>query len=143
MIKFPLKFEVSAESDASICNFWKSQTNSFRPIECCIPAEFCGPGGGYTPEDFFALGILNCVIADFKISCEKEKETFSHVKGKVQLIMDKDSEGKIYFSEINLTIEVKGSPNKEKIEKILNETIQNCPVNKAIKTAKTLHIEIL
>ena len=32
-----------------------------------IPSEFEGPGGGYSPEDFYALALLNCFGATFKV----------------------------------------------------------------------------
>ncbi|KPK33058.1 MAG: hypothetical protein AMS24_02355 [Chlamydiae bacterium SM23_39] len=142
MIKFPLNFEVYSEATSGICNKWKIHINAYEPITCCIPTEFYGPGEGYTPEDFFALSILNCMIASFKIACEKENANFDKVKTKAKLIMNLDANNKLIFSEINIIIDVEGASDIEKVKKILERSVNDCPVSNAIKTPKTLQLNV-
>src|SRR3989344_2902412 len=89
MIKFPMKFQVQAQAGAGSHTKWDAQTEHLSPICCAIPPEFAGPGEGYSPEDLFAISLLNCLIATFKVYAEKSKLNFSEIKGKVDLTLDK------------------------------------------------------
>ena len=71
MIKFPMKFEAEAHATPGASTQWTAQTDLLPPIPSAIPPEFMGPGGGYSPEDLFALALLNCLIATFKVYAEK------------------------------------------------------------------------
>ena len=142
MIQFPLHFEVFAEADSDLTNAWKCQANALEPISCCIPPEFAGPGKSYTPEDFFAFSVINSIIAAFKIGCEKANQNFDKIKGKASLTMDLGPDNKLTFAALDICLDVTGASDKEKIKKILEEAISICPVSNAIKTPKTLHIQV-
>lgn len=89
MIKFPMKFEVRASASVGSSSLWTAQTEHLPPIASAIPPEFMGPGGGYSPEDLFAIALLNCLIATFKVYCEKSNVTFQEIQGRVSLTVDK------------------------------------------------------
>src|SRR3990167_8275560 len=89
MIKFPMKFSVTANASPGISSPWSAQAGNLPPIPSAIPPEFAGPGGGYSPEDLFALSLLNCLIATFKVYAEKSKVSFQEIKGRISLILDK------------------------------------------------------
>lgn len=142
MIKFPINFEVSAEATSGIQNRWEAQSNSFKAVTCAISAELSGPGGGYSGEDFFALSAMSCIISAFKVNCEKEKEKFEKIKMNSKLTMDLDSNNKLFFTSLDITINIEGSSNIEKVKKAIDEAVNNCPVCNSIKTAKILHIDV-
>ena len=142
MIKFPLEYEVFIETDAHLSSLGKAQANAQPPISCSIPVEFGGPGSGYTAEDLFALSVTNCILSAFKCFCHKEHLTFKLVKGKSILKMNMDSNKKLFFSEIDIRLEVEEASNVEKVKKALEEAISNCPVSNSIKIPKTLHINV-
>jgi organic hydroperoxide reductase OsmC/OhrA len=142
MGKFPINFEVSSEATSGIQNKWKIQSNAYESITCCIAAEFSGPGGGYTPEDFFALAAMSCITAAFKVNCEKAKENFEKIKLKSKLTLDLDCNNKLSFTALDITIEVIGSSNIENVKKALESAINDCPVSNSIKTPKMMHIDI-
>lgn len=139
MIKFPLEFEVNIEAKEGISTPWNGQGNAHVPIGCSIPVEFGGPGGGYTPEDLFALATLNCIISDFKVFCYKKRESFSKIKGKACLTLDLINQ-KLIFSNLDITLEVEGAIHPDVVKAILEESIANCPVCNCIKMPKILHI---
>ena len=142
MIKFPLNFEVFAEAEEGVSSPWHAQTNAIEPIKCCLPVEFSGPGGGYTPEDLFTISAINCIIGAFKFHCDKQNQSFKKIKGKASLTLSLEENEKLCFTALEVFLEVEGAKDKETIKKILEDAITNCPVCNAIKVPKTLHIDI-
>lgn len=138
-----MKFEVRATSSGGMESPWTSQTNHLPPIPIAIPAQFMGSGGGYSPEDLFAMAVLNCILATFNVYCEKSKLAFTEIKGKAALTVDKqpDAPG-IVMSHIEIFLQVKGASDPEKARKLLDGAIKDCAVSNSIKSGKTFHIDI-
>ncbi len=102
-----------------------------------------GPGGGYSPEDLFALSVLNCVIALYKVYCAQAKVTFHEIRGKAELTAEKDpSAASFYISHIDLTIDVSGASDPAKAKELLDNAIKNCPIGNSIKSCKSFHTTI-
>ncbi len=143
MAKFPMKFEVQATASSGINSRWSAQTDSLPPIPSAIPPEFSGPGGGYSPEDLFALSIVNCMIATFKVYCEKATQTFQNIQAKAILTVDKmPTESCFGMTEINIAFHVTGSSNPDKIKMLLESAIKDCAVSNSIKSGKTFNIHV-
>lgn len=143
MVKFPLKFEVQANASSGISSPWSCQTDKLPPILSSIPPEFMGPGGGYSPEDLFALALLNCLIATFKVYAEKSQVQFQALQGKVLLTVDKlPSEPGFAMTQAEIFLTIQGASDKEKTRKLLENAIRDCAVSNSIKTGKTFHIDI-
>ncbi len=143
MIKFPMVFDVQASATAGIDASWTAQVGSLSPISCAIPTEFMGPGGGYSPEDLFSLSLLNCLIATFKVYCEKSKVTFQEIRGKVRLTVDQlPGQNGFAMTQADISFDVTGASDPEKTKKLLNAAIKDCAVSNSIKTGKTFHINI-
>ena len=103
MIKFPMKFEVEAKAPSGVSSQWIAQGDDLPPIPSAIPPEFMGPGGGYSPEDLFGISVLNCLIALYKVYCEKSNISFQEIRGKAILTANKDpSSVSFYISNIDL-----------------------------------------
>ncbi len=143
MIKFPMKFEVQAVSSAGSASLWTAQAAHLPPISSAIPPEFMGPGGGYSPEDLFALSLLNCLIATFKVYCEKSSVSFREIKGKVSLTVDKLSgQSGFAMTQADIFLDITGGSDPEKLRKLLDLSIKDCAVSNSIKTGKTFHVNI-
>ena len=143
MIKFQMKFEVQASSTPGADTPWDAQTGSLPPITCAIPPEFMGPGGGYSPEDLFALSLLSCLIATYKVYCEKSNVTFEEIKSKAILTVDKvPGESGFALTQADIFLDVTGASDIEKARKLLNAAIKDCAVSNSIKTGKAFHINI-
>jgi uncharacterized OsmC-like protein len=143
MVKFPMKFEVSANASSGINSQWTAQTDLLPPIPSAIPPEFMGPGGGYSPEDLFALAVVNCVIATFKVYAERAKIEFQTIQGKALLTVDKlATEAGFGMTQIDITLNVIGASDLEKTKKTLEMAIKDCAVSNSIKSGKTFHINI-
>ncbi|MBM3184162.1 MAG: OsmC family protein [Chlamydiae bacterium] len=141
MLKFPLKFEVTSVSPAGISSVWKSQAGGLPPIPSAIPPEFMGPGKGYSPEDLFAISVMNCIIATYKVYCEKSKISFQEILGKATLTVDMQ-DGSLKMTHLDIAFDVKGATDIEKARKVLDNAIRDCAVSNSIKSGKTFKITV-
>jgi uncharacterized OsmC-like protein len=143
MIRFPIKCEVKATAAEGIGKTWKSQSRSLPPIISAIPPELLGPGGGYSPEDFFALALLNCIIAGFKVSCEKFNLSFQNLEARAILTVDQiPSENVIWMKHIEVFIDITGASDQEQVQLQLEKSIKNCAVSNSIKSGTTFHLKV-
>jgi organic hydroperoxide reductase OsmC/OhrA len=143
MIKFPMKFEVQAAARSGIQSTWSANSGSLPPITMAIPLDFKGPGGGYSPEDLFALAILNCLIAVFKVYCDKEKVTFDEIKTKAELTISKlSAENMIAATHIDLYLDVTGASDGERARKVMDNAVKDCIISNSVKLGKTFHITV-
>ncbi len=144
MIKLPVSFTVFCEASSGIANIWKSKADDFPPIDSAIPPEFGGPGKGYSPEDFFALSVLNCIVATFKVYCEKSNLSFQKLLGKAEIQMDKHpQENHLWISHLDISIKVEQASERVKIKETLDRAIKECAVSNSIKSGKTFHLEVV
>jgi organic hydroperoxide reductase OsmC/OhrA len=143
MVKFPMKFEVEANASCEVSAQWSATAAGLAPIPSAIPPEFSGPGGGYSPEDLFAISVVNCMIATFKVYCSKSGLTFQNVEAKAVLTVDKlPSDGAFGMTQLEFTINVQGSSHAENVKKALEGAIKDCAVSNSIKTGKTFHLNV-
>ena len=138
-----MKFEVSASASPGASSIWQAICDKLPPINCAIPPEFMGPGGGYSPEDLFALSLLNCLIATFKVYAEKSKVGFQEIKGRINLTVDKIAgESGFAMTQADVFFDVTGASDRDRVKKLLDQAIKDCAVSNSIKTGKTFHINI-
>ncbi len=143
MVTFPLKFEVKATATDGVSHPWSAQADKLPPIPSAIPPEFMGPGTGYSPEDLFAIAVLNCLIALFKVYCEKGRVSFHEIQGRAITTIDRQpSEMSFSIVQIEIFLNVTGSSDLVKIRKLLDTAIKDCPVGQSIKSGKTFHISV-
>jgi uncharacterized OsmC-like protein len=143
MIKFPIKTEVKATATEGARKTWTVQAGSLPVIVSAIPPEFLGPGGGYSPEDLFALALLNCIIATFKVYCEKFKISFQELKSRAILTVDQQSsDNLVWMKHIEVFVDVTGSSDPEKIRRQLECAVKDCAVSNSIKSGKTFHLNV-
>lgn len=142
-MKFPMKFEVEAYGESGMKGTWSASAPHLPVIECAIPKEFMGPGGGYSPEDLFGLAILNCVIALYKVYCEKSKISFSEIRGKASVTADKKASMPTFvMTHVEMGFKIMNPSDPEKAKALLETAIKDCPVSNSILSTKTHHIEI-
>lgn len=136
-----MKFEVEAVAKEGAMTPWTAAAPRLEPIASAIPIEFMGPGGGYSPEDFFAMALLNCLIATFKVYTEKSKVTFQEIKGRVILTVDRiTGQTGFMMTQADVHFDIRGASDQEKARKLLDAAIKDCAVSNSIKTGKTFHV---
>ena len=138
-----MKFEAGASGASGLSSVWTSQVEKLPPIECAIPVEFQGPGGGYSPEDLLSISLLSCLIATFKVYCEKSQASFEEIKTRATLKVDRHpSENSISITEIDIFIDVSGASDSEKVRSLLDKSIKECMISNVIKAGKTFHLNV-
>ncbi|NGX56996.1 MAG: hypothetical protein K1060chlam5_01252 [Candidatus Anoxychlamydiales bacterium] len=139
---YPLHFVVQAEASYGISNKWQSFVKEYPKIEIAIPPEFNGPGKAYSPEDLYALAVLNCIIAVYKSICEKNDLKFEKLLGSIDVTMDKSAENShIVLTHLDISITVKGASDTEKARELFDKAMKTCPVSNSIKSGKTCHFK--
>lgn len=133
MIQYPLQFPVRSEATSGIAHSWTT-TVTHQSLATAIPPEFEGKGNGFSPEDYFAMALLNCFIATFKVVAEKSKLEFSELKADGQLTVDRNDQGVPMMKAFHFTVLLKGAPDPERAKRLLEKTSQMCLIHQSVKT---------
>jgi peroxiredoxin-like protein len=142
MTSYPLYFDVSAKAHSGISTSWKSGSSQFEsPI--AIPPEFGGPGGGFSPEDIYAMALTNCFIATFKVIAERSKADFESIEIASKLTVDRSEGGNPWMKAITMKVKVTGTKDASKVERLLQKTSTSCLILNSVKTEKTLEFTVL
>ncbi|MBL7716336.1 MAG: OsmC family protein [Bdellovibrionales bacterium] len=136
MIQYPLHFSVSGQASSGMGSPWDTSVPSGK-LTAAIPPEFNGPGGGYSPEDFFALAAINCFIATFKVIAEKSKLQFESLSADGRLTVDRNDSGVPMMKFFSVKATIQGVTDRERALRLLEKTSQSCLVMNSIKTEKT------
>ncbi len=141
MTEFPLRFEVSSYAEEGTNKEWSSQAPNLEPIKSSVPPEFQGPGTGYTPESLLGIAMLNCIITLIKIYAEKQNVHFESISAHGSVSLDKQSSPPFYtITEIDIKLNVKNPQDQEKIRKLCEKAMKECPIGNAVKTGKTFDL---
>ena len=144
MIQYPLQFKVKANATAGIVGAWTTESPGLPTLTCAIPPEFQGPGGGFSPEDFYAMAVANCFVATFKVIAEKSKVEFESLEVQGVLHVDRDEAGRPWMKTVTLDIHVKkGSADRERLERTLIKASQSCLVEYSIETDVKFQFQII
>jgi uncharacterized OsmC-like protein len=145
MIQYPLDFKVSSKSAPGTASTWMSliATSEAELVSTvAIPLEFEGPGGGHSPEDFYALALLNCFIATFKVIAEKSKLQFELLEGTGVLQVDRGENGVPWMKSFKMNFLLSGVSDSERAKRILEKTSQSCMILNSVKTEKIFEFEV-
>lgn len=144
MLTYPLKFSVSAHAKPGVNINWETSSASQEKIlTASIPPEFAGPGGGFSPEDLYALAIVNCFVATFKVYAEKSQLNFEDVKADLTLEVDRDEKGFPWMARAQMQVTLKKPSAKDKAESLLQKALKGCLVMNSIKTEKTVIFNVV
>ncbi|MFN7453225.1 MAG: OsmC family protein [Pseudobdellovibrionaceae bacterium] len=143
MLKFPMLFPISSDSASGIQTPWVSGVPG-RQVQCAIPPEFSGPGGGFSPEDLYGMALNNCFVATFKVYAERSRLQFLNIKIDSQLSVDRDETGSPIMKHIEMKIVLSGAvAQKDLAERLLQKTSETCMVLNSTKTTKKFSFELI
>lgn len=144
MLTYPMLFKVSAEATSGIQATWHSESVQYpEKTAMAIPPEFSGPGGGFSPEDIYAMALTNCFVATFKVFAEKSRLQYSAIKIQSILSVDRNEKGHPWMAKVALNIELSGVIQKENAQRILEKTSQGCMILNSVLTEKSFEFNIL
>ena len=144
MIQYPLKFKFTSHASSGVKSLWSSNTQDGGNLACAIPPEFEGPGGGYSPEDFFGLAVMNCFIATFKVIAERSKLLFLAIDAQGELTVDRDEKGAPWMSamSVQIKLQLEGGQDQGRAQHLLEKTAASCLVARSIKTDVRFYFEV-
>lgn len=132
-IKYPINFNVKSYAEEGIASRWEADY-SWGDLELSVPREFEGPGGGASPEDLYALSLLNCFIATFKVYAEKSRLGYQSISGDAELVVDSAGEKMPWMSEVKLSIAINKPEDEHKAERILNKVKDTGMILNSVKS---------
>jgi organic hydroperoxide reductase OsmC/OhrA len=140
MVHYPLLFKVSSHGPSGTSSPWQTgvpfTAESGQPLTAAIPPEFAGPGGGYSPEDFYALALINCFIATFKVIAERSKLEYETIQASGTLTVDRDDQGAPWMKHFLLEVELGGARDPERAGRLLEKASQSCLILNSVRTGK-------
>lgn len=142
MVKYPLHFSVHAETDSGIHSTWTSSTPTLGPIRLAIPPEFEGSGGGGSPEDLYALALLNCFAATFKVIAERSRLVYRQLILDGELVVDRNEQGAPWMSRFVLRAKLRGCEDAERGGRLLKKVSESCLILNSVKTEKQFDLVV-
>ncbi|MDO9184205.1 MAG: OsmC family protein [Bacteriovorax sp.] len=136
MSAFPKTFSVESAGASGVSEIWVNHLigKECAPISMAIPPEFDGPGGTYSPEDLYAMALMNCYLATFKVIAEKSKLQYENILGSATLYVDKGEEIAPWMERIEITIILTGAKQTARALTILEKTKAHCMILNSVKT---------
>lgn len=134
MNQYPMHFQVSGFAEAGMEKTWKATSAENRESTQAIPPEFGGPGGGFSPEDLFALALLNCFIATFKVFAQNSKIQYKSIETKGSLTVDKGEHGQPWMKYFLLEASINGAADIERTRRLAEKASKSCLVHHSVKT---------
>ncbi len=122
---------------------WSASCKDVKNITMAIPPEFEGPGGGASPEDLFALSLINCFGATFKVIAEKSSLTFQDLQVKGRLFPGKNEQGRMIMKKIVIQAVLTGPSDVEKAKRLLEKASGACMIINSTITEKEFTYSIV
>ncbi len=142
MIRYPQEYEAKSRSGSGMESKWSSQAGVSPELVCAIPPEFEGPGGGSSPEDFYALALLNCFVATFKVFAAKSRLDYREIEARGVLTVDRDEKGIPWMARFRLAATVSGAADADRMIALLEKTSRSCMILNSVKTEKTFEFGV-
>jgi uncharacterized OsmC-like protein len=133
MISYPISFYGEGKADSGIKSHWSNLASDYKS-DCCVPQEFEGAGGTFSPEDYFLMALQNCFIATFKVYSEYSKVTFGEIFVKSELIVDKNENQKPIMKALKMKIQITAPSDERKVKFIVAKTLENGFILNSVKT---------
>jgi organic hydroperoxide reductase OsmC/OhrA len=141
MIQYPMTFTTESNSPSGIQSRWQVLVSGLE-AQAAVPTEFEGPGGGYSPEDFYVLALTNCFVATFKVFAEKSKLSFKSLKASGRLTVDRDAGGVPWMKSFHLAVHLDGCAEAEKADRLMKKVSQSCMILNSVKTEKSFEFAV-
>lgn len=139
-----MKFNVKCSAKPGINVNWQSFAESMSEgIPSALPPEFGGPGGGFSPEDYYALAIVNCFMATFKVYADKSSLQFEDITAELTLEVDRDEKGFPWMARSTMNVKLLRPSSVEQGDLLMKKAVKGCLVMNSIKTEKTVNFEII
>lgn len=141
MTPFPQSYRVFAESASGIDATWTTEGPAKQTLTAAIPPDFDGPGGGFSPEELYALALSNCFVATFKVVAEKSRLNYDRIEAQGELVVDLGKDKRPWMTRLELSVTLHGVDDQEKGERILDKASHSCLILNSVMTEKVLRFQ--
>ncbi len=115
---------------------WKNKMHSIvdnargHEIPLDLPPEQGGDDQGATALELVVMGLAGCIVTIFALVAQKSKLTIEELQATVEAEKDKTT-----LSTVTAKVQVKSPESTEKLQRVLDKTMQLCPVGNLIEKA--------
>lgn len=142
MIQYPVGFDTHVDTACGMATRWEIRSAESQAA-CAIPPEFEGPGGAFSPEDFFAQALTNCFIATFQVLAEKSRVTFDRLSVNGHLIVDRDETRRPMMKEFHLRIKLGSPSDPVRATTLVKKAMEGGFILNSVKTKVNYDLEIV
>ena len=138
MFQFPMKFY----AQSAVTEFGKPWpvSSGEHSTTCSIPPEFKGPGGGFSPEDFYAQALTNCFTATFQVYAMNSKVHYQGLHVKAELTVDLDEQKRPWMQSCQFKIEIQAAENPDRARALVEKTFKSGFILNSVKTQLTYEL---
>lgn len=99
------------------------------------PPEFGGPEGLWSPETLFMAAIADCFVLSFRAIARASKFEWSGLRCTAHGYLDKDAEGVLRFTRIELRPVLSLTPGSDeaRAQKLLEKAERSCLVSNSLR----------
>jgi organic hydroperoxide reductase OsmC/OhrA len=133
MIQYPIPFETRILTSSGTTTAWQACSSSLE-IDCAIPPEFEGPGGGFSPEDLFAQALTNCFVATFKLMAEKSRLNYEKLEAHGKLSVDLDESKRPCMKDFMLNIRISSPSDADRATRLVKKAMESGFILNSVKT---------
>ncbi len=142
MAKYPLSFTAQARASGEGVNGTWSSQSAGHEFNLAIPTEFDGPGGGISPEELYAMALLNCFIATFKVIAQLSKLEYQAVGGEISIVVEPGEDRVIRVPRAHIKAWLQGASTPERASLLLEKASKSCLIINSVNTVKTFEFEL-
>lgn len=141
MINYPMQFLAKSTTAPGIQSNWEIHSPE-AAAACCVPPEFEGPGGAFSPEDLYAQALCNCLVATFKVYAQHSQLTFERMNVVARLVVDRDEQKKPVMKHIAFDVQIKNPSSTERCQLLLKKAFDSGFILNSVKTTREYSLTI-
>lgn len=145
MVQYPVTIKSTAQGNSDMQETWSSTGGSFGPLEISIPTEFDGPNTSYSPEDLFAMALVNCYTATFKVIASKSHLAFDSITGNCSIDIDRDrngGQGQVRVVNVAFKFTVIGAEDEAKTLRLMEQVSRGCILINSIQAKPNFEFSV-
>jgi len=142
-LKEDVFFDVELNGLKSSNDTWTTSCAHHKNLTMAVPVEFDGTGGGVSPEDLFAMSLINCFAATFKVISKNSKLEFAdlHVKGR--LYPGRNEKGMWVMKKIDIDATISQPSDSEKAKRLLEKASGLCMIINSTTLEKNFTYQVI
>lgn len=121
-----MSFEAHLEGLSSQQNTWTSGCHAIPSMTMAVPPEFDGPGGGASPEDLFAMSLINCFAATFKVIAQNSKLDYAELKVRGTIYPGTNEKGMWVVKSFDMSADLYQPSDPDKAKRLLEKASGMC-----------------